>query len=83
MIKKLNQTCKKFNDTLGVSIKLPEPKKSTLKAASVYNFVMGVGLLAVSIIFEQKWFAVAGGLSIISSIVLKHEGKEKEVKENR
>jgi len=54
MIKKLNQTCKKFNDTLGVSIRLPEPKKSTLKAASVYNFAMGVGLVAASIIFEQK-----------------------------
>lgn len=77
MIKKLNQTCQKFNDALGISIKLPEPKKGTLKAASTYSFVVGTGLVAASIIFEQKWCAAAGGLSIVNSIVLRREVKEK------
>ena len=54
MIEKLNQTCKKFNDNLNISIKLPEPKKSTLKAASVYNFTIGAGLMAASIIMSKN-----------------------------
>lgn len=75
MIKELNRTCEKVNDFFGVSIKLPEPKKSTLKGASAFNFVLGVGLIAASVIFAQKWCAVAGGISIINSVVLKHEAK--------
>lgn len=77
MIKEVNQTCEKFNDTLGISVKLPEPKKGALKGTSVLNFVVGAGLVVASVIFTQKWCAVVGGLSIISSIILRHEAKEK------
>lgn len=34
MIKEVNQACEKGNDTLGISIKLPNPKKKALKAAA-------------------------------------------------
>ncbi|GEM_PF-2726694 len=77
MIKELNWTFEKVNDAFGVSIKLPEPKKNTLKATSVLNFVVGAGLVAASVIFTKKWCAVIGGLGIISSIVQRHEAKEK------
>jgi hypothetical protein len=77
MIKEVNQTCKRFNYTLGISVKLPEPKKDALKGTSVLNFVVGAGLVAASVIFAQKWCAVIGGLSIASSLVLRHEAKEK------
>ncbi len=75
MIKELNRTCEKVNVFFGVSVKLPEPKRSTLKNASVLNFALGVGLIAASVIFAQKWCAVAGGISIINSVVLKHKAK--------
>lgn len=77
MIKELNQTCEKVNDFFGVTVKLPNPKKRKLKGASVHNFVVGVGLIVASAIFAQKWCAVAGGLSIISSIILMREVKGK------
>lgn len=77
MIKEVNQACKRFNDKLGISVKLPEPKKGELRNASVRNFVVGVGLVTASVIFAPKWCAVAGGISIISSIVLRQEAKEK------
>lgn len=75
MIKDINQKCNKFNDILGIKVTLPEPEKNTLNAVSSLNFVVGAGLVAASVVFAQKWCAVAGGLGIISSIVLKHETK--------
>lgn len=77
MIKELNQTCEKVNNFFGIAVKLPNPKERTLKGASVHNFVVGAGLVAASVIFAQKWCAVAGGLSIASSFVLRHEAKRK------
>lgn len=73
MIRELNRKCQKVNDDFGVSIKLPEPKKNTLKATSALNFVVGAGFVAASVIFTKKWCAVLGGLGIISSIVQRHE----------
>lgn len=32
MIKEVNQACEKLNDTLGITVKLPNPKKKALKA---------------------------------------------------
>jgi len=46
--------------TIRISIKLPEPKKNTLKLGSMFNFVLGVGMMAVGVIFMQKWCAIAG-----------------------
>lgn len=76
MIKELNQTCKKVNDAFGISMKLPEPKKNTLKAASALNLIVGTGLVFVGVIFSEKWCSVIGGVGIISGIVMKHESKE-------
>lgn len=75
MIKELNRTCEKVNNAFGVSIKLPEPKKNTLKAFSTLNFVVGVGLVASSVLLSNKWCALIGVLSIVSGIVQRHESK--------
>jgi len=77
MIREMNHTCKKINDALGISIKLPKPKKRTLKITSALNFVVGVSLLAVGVLLSNKWCAAFGGVSIISGIVQKHEEKIK------
>lgn len=75
MIKELNKACKKVNDNLGVSIELPEPRKNTLKAAGVLNFVVGTGFIATGIILSSKWCVAIGSLGIVSSIVQRHEAK--------
>jgi len=38
---------------------------------------LGAGLVAASVIFAQKWCVVAGGLCVISGVVLRREAKEK------
>lgn len=73
MIKEVNQACEKLNDTLGISVELPNPKKNTLKKASICNFMIGAGLVAAGIIFPSKSCAVLGGIGILSSIVLRRE----------
>lgn len=75
MIKEINQACSKLNNTLGISVELPDPKKKTLKTAAVCNFIAGAGLAAAGIIFSSKSCAVLGGLSVISSVVLGKESK--------
>lgn len=45
MIKEVNQACEKLNDTLGISVELPNPKKKALKTAAACNLVVGVGLV--------------------------------------
>lgn len=73
MIKEVNQACEKLNDTLGISVELPNPKKNTLKKASICNFMIGAGLVAAGIIFPSKSCAILGGIGILSSIVLRKE----------
>ncbi len=73
MIKEVNQACEKLNNTLGISVELPNPKKNTLKKASICNFMIGAGLVAAGIIFPSKSCAVLGGIGILSSIVLRRE----------
>lgn len=75
MFKELNQTCKKVNDALGVSVKLPEPRKSTLKATATLNGVVGTGLVVTGLVCSSKWCLAIGGLGIVSSIVQRHESK--------
>ena len=75
MIKELNQACEKVNHIFGVSIKLPNPKKKTLKAAAVYNFIIGVGLVVAGIVLRIKSCALLGGVSVISSAVLRKESR--------
>ena len=70
MVKEVNHACEKLNEKLGISVSLPNPKKKTLKAASVCNFAVGT---AAGVVFPSKWCAVLGGLGIISSVVLRHE----------
>ncbi len=73
MIKEVNHVCGKLNETLGISVPLPNPGRKTLKTASMCNFVAGAGLVAASVVFSSKWCAVLGGISIVSSIVLRQE----------
>ncbi len=75
MIKELNQACEKVNHILGVSVKLPNPKKRTLKAAAVYNFIVGVGLVVAGIVLRVRSCALLGGVSVISSVVLRKESR--------
>lgn len=75
MIKKLNKACKKVNDNLGVSIELPELRKSTLKVAGILNFVVGTEFVTAGIMRPSKWCLAVGGLGIVSSIVQRHEAK--------
>ena len=77
MIKEGNKACEKLNDTLGISVELPNPKKKALKTTAVCNLVVGVGLVAAGILFPSKSCALLGGISVISSAVLKKESKNK------
>lgn len=80
MIKEVNRACEKLNDTLGISVELPNPKKKALKTAAVCNLVVGTGLVAAGILFSSKSCALLGGISVISvisSAVLKKESKNK------
>ena len=77
MIKEVNKTCKKLNDTLGISVELPNPKKKTVKMAAVCNLVVGAGLVATGILLPSKSCALLGSISVISSIILKKENKNK------
>lgn len=77
MIKEVNQACEKLNNTLGISVELPNPKKKALKTAAVCNFIVGAGLVAAGIVFSSKSCAVLGGISVISSAVLRKESKDK------
>ena len=73
MIKEVNQACEKLNQTLGISVSLPDPKKKTLKTAAVCNLIVGAGLVAAGILFPSKPCAALGGIGIISSAVLRRE----------
>ena len=77
MIKEVNRACEKLNDTLGISVELPNPKKKALKTAAVCNLVVGSGLVAAGILFPSKSCVLLGGISVISSAVLKKESKNK------
>ena len=73
MIKEVNQACEKLNDTLGISVELPNPKKKALKTAMVCNFIVGAGLVVAGIVLRIKSCALLGGVSVISSVVLRKE----------
>ena len=75
MIKEVNQACEKLNNTLGISVALPNPKKKTLNTAAVCNFIVGAGLVAAGIVFPSKCCAILGGIGVISSCVLQKESK--------
>ena len=75
MIKELNKACEKVNRIFGVSVKLPNPKKKTLKAAALYNFIVGACLVAVGVVLRIKSCALLGGVSVISSVVLRKESR--------
>ena len=77
MIKEINRACKKLNDTLGISVELPNPKKKALKTAAICNLVVGGGLVAAGILFSSKSCALLGCISVISSVVLRKESKHK------
>lgn len=78
MIKELNHTFGKLNETLGVSVPLPNPRKETLKMASLCHFVVGASLAAAGVVFSSKRCAVLGGLGIINSVVLRLESGGKD-----
>ena len=77
MIKEVNRACEKLNNTLGISVALPNPKKKAVKTAAVCNFIVGAGLVAAGILFPSKSCALLGGISVISSVVLRKESKNK------
>ncbi len=77
MMKKVNQACEKLNRRLGISVELPNPKKKALKTAAACNLVVGAGLVAAGIFFPSKSCALLGGISVISSVVLRKESKHK------
>ena len=77
MIKEVNRACEKLNDTLGISVELPNPKKKALKTAAVCNLVVGVGLVVAGILFPSKSCALLGGIGVISSVVMRKERKNK------
>lgn len=60
-----------------ISVELPNPKKKALKTAAVCNLVIGAGLVAAGILFPSKSCALLGGMSVISSVVLRKESKNK------
>lgn len=76
MIREVNKACEKLNNTLGISVKLPNPKKKALKKAAVCNLIAGAGLVTAGIVFTSKSCALLGGLGIISSVILQNEKKD-------
>ncbi|MFV0239395.1 MAG: hypothetical protein ACK5H4_05065 [Lacrimispora sphenoides] len=76
MIKEINNSLQEFNQRLGITVKLPEPKKKQLKNASLLNFVVGTGLITSSMIFAPKWCAALGSIAIISGITMRYEAKK-------
>lgn len=77
MIKEVNQACEKLNNRLGISVALPSPKKNALKLAAVCNLIAGTGLVVAGIALSSKSCAVLGGISVISSIILRKECNRK------
>ncbi len=77
MIEKMNSTCKKVNNFVGLTIKLPNPSKRTLRASSAFSRTMGVGLILFGALSSLKWTAILGGLSIVGSIISGEEVKKK------
>ena len=75
MIKEVNRACEKLNDTLGISVELPNPKKKALKTAAVCNLIVGAGLVAAGILFPSKSCALLGVISVINSAVLGKESR--------
>lgn len=75
MIKKVNRACEKLNDTLGISVTLPNPGRKALKTVMICNFIVGAGLLVTGIVFSSKGCAVLGGIEVISGAVLRKESK--------
>lgn len=73
MIKEVNRFCEKLNNTLGIAIELPNPKKKTLKVAMVCNLIVGIGLAIAGIVFPSKPCMLLGGISVISSALLRRE----------
>lgn len=79
MIKEINQACEKLNDTLGISVTLPNPNKKTLKTAAACNFILGAGLAAAGILFSSKSCAVMGGIGLLGSAILRKESRNKQI----
>ena len=52
MIKEVNQVCGKLNEVLGISVRLPNPGKKTVKSAAVCNLIAGAGLIAAGAVFS-------------------------------
>ncbi|MGG3506160.1 hypothetical protein ABES58_11810 [Paenibacillus lautus] len=75
MVNEINRIVGKVNDTLGVSMTPPEPKKNTLNVASAVNLVVGAGFIVAGVILMNIWCAVIGGLGIISGIIQSHKVK--------
>lgn len=78
MIKEIHHACERLNETLGISVPLPNPGKNALKTASACQFAVGAGLAAAGLVFSSKWRAVLGGLSVVSGVILRQEGQTEE-----
>ena len=78
MIKEVNQACEKLNNTLGISVTLPNPGRKALKTAAACNLIVGAGLLATGILFSSKCCALLGGIEVIGSAILRKEHKNRE-----
>lgn len=78
MIKEVNEACGKLNETLGISVRLPDPGKKALTRASACNLIAGAGLSVAGAVFASKWCVVFGGIGMISSAVLWEESRCKK-----
>ncbi len=76
MIKEVNQACEKLNNTLGISVELPNPKKKALKTAAACNFIIGAGLAAAGIAFTSKSCAGAWNMNDSYSVVYSPEAMD-------
>ena len=77
MIKEVNQVCGKLNETLGISVNLPNPGKKVVKSAALCNLIAGAGLISAGAVFSSKWCVALGGLGIVGSIILRKEDSHK------
>lgn len=74
MIDKTHEKIEAMNQAVGkatgVNVILPKPSKRAIKVSQVTNGVVSTGLIAFGILTPYKWAIAAGGVGLVSSLIL-------------
>lgn len=75
MINEVNNKINQINKALNVPVKLPNMTRRGMNMSAVTNLIFGSSLICSGILFEKKSLVVLGSLGLISSAVMRSEGK--------